>query len=138
MTTFSTKIPPTPTALPALMHMLLASVSLDGLDEVARHHLQLIVEEMVVNVIDHGQLSTDDYIDLQLRREQGDLVIEMRDRGLAFDPTRPPAADTTSGLEDRPIGGLGVHLVQTLCDDIRYQRQHDENQTIIRLRVARP
>ncbi len=138
MTTFSISIPPTPSALPTLMHGLLASAPVDGLDEIARHHLQLIVEEMVVNVIDHGQLSADDHIDLQLWREDEALVIEMRDRGLAFDPSRSRAADTGSDLDNRPIGGLGVHLVQTLSDDIRYRRLDNENQTVVRLRVARP
>ena len=80
----------------------------------------------------------DDHIDLQLWREDEALVIEMRDRGLAFDPSRSCAADTGSDLDNRPIGGLGVHLVQTLSDDIRYRRLHNENQTVVRLRVARP
>lgn len=138
MTTFSIRIPCTPAALPELMHDLLVSVPLDGLDEVTRHHVQLIVEEMVVNVIDHGELQAQDHIDLQLRREDDGLLIEIRDTGQAFDPTQPREAATGAELDDRPIGGLGVHLVQVLSDDIRYRRLNGENQTVIRLGVRRP
>ena len=51
----------------------------------------------------------------------------LSDEGKAFDPTQRGNADTTLSVEERPIGGLGILLVQTLMDSINYERIDGKN-----------
>ena len=49
------------------------------------------------------------------------------DSGIPFDPTQRPEADITLPAEDRAIGGLGIHLVRQIMDDIHYERKDNRN-----------
>ena len=55
------------------------------------------------------------------------LEITVSDTGLPFDPTAKPDADTTLSVEDREVGGLGIHLARQMADRIRYERRGDRN-----------
>ena len=58
------------------------------------------------------------------------------DDGRPFDPlTEAPEPDLESAIEDRPIGGLGVHLVRTMMDEVRYRREEGKNRlTLVKRR----
>ena len=87
----------------------------------ARIHLAL--EEAVCNVIMYAYPEgTAGTLDLDAVREGNRLQFTLSDRGKAFDPTAVPEADLTTRVEDRPIGGLGIHLVRSIMDSIRYKR----------------
>lgn len=136
MVTFSIAIPCRTDALPDAMLRLQASAPFASLDDTARHHAQLIIEELVTNAIDHGRLPATEHVQVTVAVDEQQLTIEMRDRGPEFDPTRHPAPDTSLELDERPIGGLGIYLAQTLADDIRYQREHGENRTLLCKRIG--
>jgi anti-sigma regulatory factor (Ser/Thr protein kinase) len=55
------------------------------------------------------------------------LIFTVSDNGIPFDPTTKENADTTLSAEDREIGGLGIHLVRQLMDEIHYRREEDTN-----------
>ena len=55
------------------------------------------------------------------------VVVEIVDSGRAFDPTSLVSPDTAAGLEERPIGGLGIHLVRTMVDGMEYRREGSRN-----------
>ena len=137
MSTFSIEIPCRPDALPDAMQSIREFTQSERLDELCRHHVQLIIEEMVVNVIDHGRPPDNQHIDVVLRVEAEQLLIEIRDRGRLFDPTQAQAPDTSSDIDRRPVGGLGVYLTQMLSDEISYRREHGENTLVIRKRITR-
>ena len=85
--------------------------------------INLALEEAVCNVIMYAYPEgTAGTMDLDAVREGNRLQFTLSDRGKAFDPTAAPAADLTARLEDRPVGGLGIHLVRSIMDSIRYQR----------------
>jgi anti-sigma regulatory factor (Ser/Thr protein kinase) len=46
----------------------------------------------------------------------------LQDEGRPFDPLAQAAPDVTASAEDRPIGGLGLHLIRQLCDELHYER----------------
>ena len=90
--------------------------------------INLALEEVVCNVILYAYpKGTAGTMDLDAVRDGNRLRFTLSDRGKAFDPTAAPQADLTSSPETRPIGGLGIHLVRSIMDSIRYQRQDGMN-----------
>jgi len=94
------------------------------------HRVSLAVDEWVTNVVQYGineEAPADIRVSIRMRDRLLRVVIE--NRGAPFDPfTEAPLPDTTLPLEDRPIGGLGVLLVQSLMSSVRYERVGDRNQ----------
>ena len=94
--------------------------------------LRLVLEEIMMNVISHG--SGDGRLArvvVNLRQDGGVLRLELSDDGIAFDPLSLPPPDLSLDIEDRPIGGLGVHLIRTMMDSVSYRREGDWNRLLV-------
>jgi serine/threonine-protein kinase RsbW/sigma-B regulation protein RsbU (phosphoserine phosphatase) len=88
----------------------------------------LVIEELVTNTIKYGYDDKDaHHIQVSVSFHDGHLCIEVRDNGHPFDPLTQEAPDLTQPAEERPIGGLGIHLVRQMTDEVRYERRGDEN-----------
>ena len=85
--------------------------------------VRLIAEEVVCNAMDHG-LSQDEQheIMVELSGRDGRLHLSFRDDGVPFNPLEAPPPDLDADILDRPIGGLGLHLIRELAEDVRYER----------------
>ncbi len=86
--------------------------------------INLALDELITNAIMHGTFDAPDpKIDIHLEIEQNIVTLIMEDNGSPFDPTGMDAddVDTTSSLEDRAVGGLGLHLVRTFAHDLNYE-----------------
>jgi serine/threonine-protein kinase RsbW len=59
----------------------------------------------------------------------------VEDDGKPFNPLDAPEPDTNQLLEERPIGGLGIHLVRKNVDELEYRRQKDKNILIMKLKL---
>ena len=99
-----------------------------GVDEGVVTAINLALEEIVTNVISYAYHDGGDHrilIDVTLM--DGVFTARIEDDGVPYDPLArdPPELDVP--LEERRIGGLGVHLVKNLMDDVTYVRQHDRN-----------
>jgi serine/threonine-protein kinase RsbW/sigma-B regulation protein RsbU (phosphoserine phosphatase) len=66
----------------------------------------------------------------------GRLTVTVADDGIPFDPLTVAPPDTTLPLADRDVGGLGIHLVRHLVDDIIYRRIGARNETTLVKNVA--
>jgi serine/threonine-protein kinase RsbW len=66
-----------------------------------------------------------------------DPIVEMQieDDGAPFNPLELPEPAVDSPLDARPVGGLGVHLVRRLMDEVVYSRVGDRNRLIVRKRL---
>lgn len=98
--------------------------------------MNLAVEEAVVNVMNYAYpkgVSGDVQIDASANDER--LKFTITDAGMPFDPTACPEADTTLSAEERPIGGLGIHLVRHYMDSVNYERHDDHNVFTLRKRL---
>ncbi len=97
--------------------------------------VKLVVEELFTNVVNYGGCPGEP-VQIDFTSEADRLTIEMSDSGRAFDPlVDTPEPDTTSSVEDRAIGGLGVHLVLTMMDKASYRRDGDLNRlTLVKRR----
>ncbi len=94
--------------------------------------VELVIEELVVNIVNYGfkeQGSGEGgRVELALDFGPDALTIEISDNGRPFDPFHEaPPPDLDSSVDDRPIGGLGVHFVKTMMDEVSYQRDGDKN-----------
>lgn len=89
---------------------------------------RLVLEELVLNIIKHGQRDSGQ-VTIEVRIEQtGDgLGFEIRDNGRAFDPASIDRPDTDAALDQREPGGLGLHLVQNMVRQFRYRRDDEHN-----------
>ena len=95
--------------------------------------VNLILEELFTNVVNHGFNDNDEHeIDLFLSCDDKDLVIRMEDDGKPFDLTSASKPDTKCALEKRFIGGLGVHFIKYFADECKYQ--HKKGKNIIELK----
>ena len=99
--------------------------------------LNLALEEAVTNVMMYAYPEgTVGRVVVEASLEEGCLVFVLRDSGKPFDPTAAPEADITLGVEERPIGGLGIFLVRQIMDSVRYVREGDENVLILTKKTA--
>ena len=86
------------------------------------------VDELLTNTISYGFDDGDSHrIEMTVRLEDGVLEVELVDDATPYDPTRAPHPDIDASIEDRPIGGLGVHFVRALMDGFRYRRSDGRN-----------
>ena len=101
------------------------------------HAINLALDELLTNVIDYGLDGVEaPRIAVALQIEPDRLIAQVTDNGAAFDPFSEVAEpDLDAALADRPIGGLGVHLVVTMMDEVRYAYEDNLNRiTLIKKR----
>jgi anti-sigma regulatory factor (Ser/Thr protein kinase) len=98
-----------------------------GLGPRAAMSLTLILEEVMTNVSHHGAGPEGAIVNVRVRQQGGIVWGEIRDSGKAFDPLTRPPVDVTASLEEREVGGLGIHLVKTLARTLAYRREGAEN-----------
>ncbi len=91
--------------------------------------ITLLVEELFTNTVEHGHRGDSDApVCLQCEASPGRLALVYEDTAPAHDPfahVRPP--DVAAGVEERPVGGLGVLLVSTMAREVEYRRDGDRN-----------
>jgi anti-sigma regulatory factor (Ser/Thr protein kinase) len=105
-----------------------------GLPPKVAFNLNLVLEEVVVNVINYAfpEGGSAEPIKVRVALEQtaggmSRVVAEVRDTGTAFDPLLGGPPDFELDLEKRPVGGLGVHFLKTLMDEVSYRRTERHN-----------
>ena len=102
--------------------------SMIGFSEDMLLSLNLAVEEAVVNVINYAYPEgVEGDIELCAYKTSDSVVFELKDQGIAFDPTKVGEADTTSDLDERQIGGLGIFLTKEMMDIVEYRRDGNTN-----------
>lgn len=110
--------------LPALLDALESRLAGAGVPPGAVAPLMIAVDEVASNSLDHGGAA---WVEVTVRVADGVAALDIADDGAAFDPLQAPAPDTALSVEDRAIGGLGVHLVTRLMDSVAYERRAGRN-----------
>jgi serine/threonine-protein kinase RsbW len=107
----------------------------EGLPGPLTHDLALVLDELLANVMWHGyEGDPAGWVAIEVTREGEAVHVLLRDRAPAFDPLQTAPVDDAVPFDARPVGGLGVHLVRFLADEVRYARVEDENQLRVVLR----
>ena len=113
------------------IRQFVAQVSCDlNLDEQIVPDLQLAVEEICANVIEHGYGGQGGRIEISIEAVQGGVQVRVRDWGIAFDPEAVPVPDVSVPLELRPLGGLGLFLVRHLMDEVRFEFDGEKGNSV--------
>lgn len=90
--------------------------------------IHLCLEEHFTNIISHGYSDRDTHwIEVTLSVEDEKFMVRVADDGIPFNPDKIPAPDIKCRLEEREIGGLGVHLIRHFMDTMAYRRCGDKN-----------
>ena len=87
--------------------------------------LILATDEAVTNIIVHGYQANEGEIRLTIGQQSGACMVVLQDNAPAFDPNTAAKPNINAPLESRPLGGLGVHLIRMLMDDLHYQQEAD-------------
>lgn len=111
----------------------------NGLEARLAFDINLALEEIVTNIISYGykDIKGDDaVIDIFFNLQSDTLEITVKDQAVPFNPLELPEPETDLSVEDRPIGGLGIHLVRKLMDSLSYRREDDSNLLIMSKQVS--
>ena len=98
-----------------------------GVPADAVHDLALAVEEVLSNLVRHGYAGSEGPIGLVAFLDEVAVKIEIRDRGIHFDPRQASPPHLEVPLDERATGDLGIHLIKNATDRIAYQRDGAEN-----------
>jgi anti-sigma regulatory factor (Ser/Thr protein kinase) len=97
-----------------------------------RRSVNVALDELLANAVSHGQTGRDPCsvtVEVELDLER--VTVTVTDDGAPFDPFGRDAPDTSLSLEERAIGGLGIHLVGQLMDQVSYQRRDGHNVVVL-------
>ncbi len=109
----------------------------NGLSRDTANDVNLVLEEVITNIIRYGYEDDREHeIVVRGCLAHGELRLEVEDDARAFNPLQVPPPDTEQPLEERPVGGLGIHFVRRLMDHVSYRRRRNRNILTLRKTLA--
>ena len=101
--------------------------------------LEVALEEALVNIMYYAYEDGAGEIQVVCRTgDNGLFVIEITDRGHPFDISVVSSPDLVSKVDERRIGGLGIHLMKNLMDKVSYRREREKNILVLAISLASP
>jgi anti-sigma regulatory factor (Ser/Thr protein kinase) len=100
----------------------------NGLAPAMVQTFHIIFDELLNNIITYGYGDDERHVvevNIELAGKQ--LSVTITDDGVPFDPLSQEAPDTSLSIDEREIGGLGIHLVKSMSDECSYERKSDKN-----------
>jgi serine/threonine-protein kinase RsbW len=102
----------------------------------ALYAVNLALDEVLTNVVRHGfDDPSGQEVVAELTARSTELTTIVADSGRAFSPLDAAPPDLTAPLSERALGGLGIHLVRSLMDDVEYRRENGKNVLTLRKRI---
>ncbi|MBC9208043.1 ATP-binding protein [Roseomonas aerophila] len=120
-------LPATAAGIGEMLDRLEAFAEAAGLPPALASRLMLVCEELAANIAEHGAPAGARVMTLALRQEGAVLHLTLEDDGPDFDPLSIAPPSLGAALEDRAVGGLGLHFVRTLASDVRHTRLAGRN-----------
>ncbi|MDO9105893.1 MAG: ATP-binding protein [Methylovulum sp.] len=128
----SQQLPNTLEALSLLADQVEAFGAEAGWTDAVLMQTNLVLEELIVNVINYGYPDgRSGSIDVLIETNAENISIRITDDGDAFDPFAVATPDLLLDIADRPIGGLGIHLVRNYMDTCTYQYVNHHNEVVL-------
>jgi len=124
----SLRLPAKLESLERFREFVAAQAMESGLDARLLPKIELVLEEILTNQVMHAYKERGGEADVAcFPRPDGCFCLQLTDWGPVFDPLKQSAPDTSAPLEDRRIGGLGIHLVKNMADHLEYRRDDGKN-----------
>jgi anti-sigma regulatory factor (Ser/Thr protein kinase) len=99
-----------------------------GIPEKIRLKMNVVFDELLTNIISYAYQDDKEHdIKIKVELSADRLKVSMVDGGIPFNPLGVETPDTELPLEERKIGGLGIHLVRNMMDKVSYRRRIDKN-----------
>ena len=109
-----------------------------GVAAVVQQALDLALVEWVTNIVSYGyEDSAEHLVRVRLTREEDGVRVEVEDDGRMFNPLEYPPVDTSLPLAEKPVGGLGIHMIRSLMDSMEYTRRGEKNVLTMTKRAKR-
>ena len=109
-------------------------------DEKIFYDIRLCLEELLVNIFRHGykRIDRNALINVKISNDNNTIIAQIIDNAMHFDPfNNIHQADTISSVEDRSIGGVGIHLIKELSDGFEYVPLPEGNKVILSKKVEK-
>ncbi len=116
--------------LPRVLDFVRARCIAAGLSDDAVFACELATDEACTNVIEHAYRGGGGEIRISCYRNGDHLVVRLHDRGQPFNPAQVMAPALSGSLSEREIGGLGLHFMRSLMDEVRFEFDHEAGNTL--------
>ena len=99
-------------------------------------HVNLALDEIISNVIRYGWKDGGEHqINVRLSRLNDEVRVEIENDATPFNPLTVPAPDLDRPLSERAVGGLGIHLVRQVMDELEYQQLDGKNLLVMKKKL---
>lgn len=130
------KLPARLENLGSLLKSIISTAGREGFSGPKLNHIEITAEEAIVNICNYAYPEGNGDVEVRCKEDNDLFIIEIVDSGIPFDVTSLAEPDTTAGLSEREIGGLGIFFMKKMMDDVRYSRENGRNVLCLVLRKA--
>ncbi len=128
MNTFTRTITNELHSLESLMHAITNFLEDQGVEAKAVYQINLALEEMITNIIKFGYADYDSHeIHVSMEVGEEEVVARIEDDGREFNPLEEKPVAHGTPLEEKKVGGLGIHLIKKLLHSMEYRREGHRN-----------
>ena len=109
---------------------------LHGLPEIILSEINICLDELFTNIVMYGFKDDSEHnIRFKIYLNDDSLILNIEDNGLPFNPLIKEDSKLPANLDNAKIGGLGIHIVKKLMDDIWYDRKRDKNKLTMKKNI---
>jgi anti-sigma regulatory factor (Ser/Thr protein kinase) len=91
------------------------------------------LDELFTNIVSYGYEDDQEHqIKFSLFKHNDALVVQVEDDGIPFNPLHVKKREAPADLDSINIGGLGIHLIKKMVDDVNYKRSDGKNKVILK------
>ncbi len=84
-------------------------------------------EEIIVNVMNYAYTHGEGDLEIAFYEGQDYVTITFIDSGTPFNPLKAPEVDVNLSMDERQVGGLGIHMVKHMMDHVSYEYKDNKN-----------
>jgi anti-sigma regulatory factor (Ser/Thr protein kinase) len=104
-----------------------------GLSEAFISEVNICLDELFTNIVMYGFKDDSEHIiRFRINLNGNALILNIEDNGLPFNPLMKMDSELPADIDNAEVGGLGIHIVKKLIDDIRYERKRGKNRLTLK------
>jgi serine/threonine-protein kinase RsbW len=109
-----------------------------GLSQKLIFEINLALDELFTNIISYGFKDDKEHaIKVTLTPRIDEICLCIEDDGTPFNPIEVETPDVSNSVEKCKIGGLGIHIMKKLMDEVCYERCGDKNVLNLKKKIGK-